>query len=137
MISSLQEGMMTRITHGTPDHQALRLSRERAASTFSGYVMLIVLLLAIAGGIAGLTLFEASPLGGIAIIAASLLAFLFVSFGFYLLQPNQAAALLLFGDYKGSDRTAGLRWRWPWLTRTKISTRVHNVTSERLKVNDL
>ena len=29
------------------------------------------------------------------------------------------------------------RWRWPWLTRTKISTRVHNVTSERLKVNDL
>ena len=58
-------------------------------------------------------------------------------FGFYLLQPNQAAALLLFGDYKGSDRTAGLRWRWPWLTRTKISTRVHNVTSERLKVNDL
>src|SRR5918993_297135 len=57
--------------------------------------------------------------------------------GFYLLQPNQAAALLLFGDYRGTDRTAGLRWRLPWLTRTKISTRVHNVTSERLKVNDL
>jgi regulator of protease activity HflC (stomatin/prohibitin superfamily) len=62
---------------------------------------------------------------------------MFVSAGFYFLQPNQAAAILLFGSYKGTDRTTGLRWRWPWLTRTKISTRVHNVTSERLKVNDL
>jgi regulator of protease activity HflC (stomatin/prohibitin superfamily) len=62
---------------------------------------------------------------------------LFVAVGFYFLQPNQAAAILLFGDYKGTDRTSGLRWRLPWLTRTKISTRVHNVTSERLKVNDL
>ncbi|MEA3064697.1 MAG: hypothetical protein QOJ27_1143, partial [Sphingomonadales bacterium] len=56
---------------------------------------------------------------------------------FYLLQPNQAAAILLFGDYRGTDRHSGLRWRWPWLTRHKILTRVHNVTSERLKVNDL
>ena len=45
--------------------------------------------------------------------------------------------MLLFGDYKGTDRTAGLRWRLPWLTRHKISTRIHNVTSEKLKVNDL
>ena len=57
--------------------------------------------------------------------------------GFYLLQPNQAAAILLFGDYKGTDRTHGLRWVLPWLTRTKISTRIHNITSERVKVNDL
>ena len=57
--------------------------------------------------------------------------------GFYLLQPNQAAAILLFGDYKGTDRTTGLRWRLPWLTRTKISTRIHNITSDRVKVNDL
>ncbi|MGZ8286078.1 MAG: SPFH domain-containing protein [Allosphingosinicella sp.] len=121
----------------SPNHQALRLSRERPAVTFNGFVMLGVMLLAIAGGLAGLGLFRASPLGGIGIVAASLLVFVFVSAGFYLLQPNQAAALLLFGDYKGTDRTAGLRWRWPWLTRTKISTRVHNVTSERLKVNDL
>lgn len=123
--------------HVSTDHQALRLSRERPAVTFNGFVMLGVLLLAIAGGLAGLGLFRASPLGGIGILAASVIAFVFVSAGFYLLQPNQAAALLLFGDYKGTDRNAGLRWRWPWLTRTKISTRVHNVTSERLKVNDL
>lgn len=121
----------------SPDHQALRLSRERAAVTFNGFVMLGVMLLALVGGVAGLGLFVSSPVAAIAVVALCVLVFTFVSAGFYLLQPNQAAALLLFGDYKGTDRTAGLRWRWPWLTRTKISTRVHNVTSERLKVNDL
>lgn len=128
---------MTTRTDRNPDHQALRLSNERPAVTFNGYAMVIVLLLAIVGAIAGFALFEASPVAGLAIVAASLILFLFVSAGFYLLQPNQAAAILLFGDYRGSDRNSGLRWRWPWLTRTKISTRVHNVTSERLKVNDL
>jgi regulator of protease activity HflC (stomatin/prohibitin superfamily) len=64
-------------------------------------------------------------------------AFLFILCGFYLLQPNQAAAILLFGDYKGTDRTHGLRWVLPWLSRNKISTRIHNITSEKVKVNDL
>jgi regulator of protease activity HflC (stomatin/prohibitin superfamily) len=123
--------------HVSPDRQALRLSRERPAATFNGFVMLGVILLAIVAGLAGLGLFTENPVAALAIVALSVLVFVFVAAGFYLLQPNQAAALLLFGDYKGSDRTAGLRWRWPWLTRTKISTRVHNVTSERLKVNDL
>ncbi|HET9637821.1 MAG TPA: SPFH domain-containing protein [Allosphingosinicella sp.] len=128
---------MTIALHDSPDHQALRLSSERPASAFNGYVMLLVQLLALIAAIAGLGLFDSSPLAALAVIVASALVIAFVAAGFYLLQPNQAAALLLFGDYKGSDRTAGLRWRWPWLTRTKISTRVHNVTSERLKVNDL
>jgi regulator of protease activity HflC (stomatin/prohibitin superfamily) len=122
----------------SPDHQALRLSRERPAHAYNGYVMLLVLLvawIAVPAGGAGIAA-ELKGLGA-AIIILGILATVIVLPGFYLLQPNQAAALLLFGDYKGSDRTAGLRWRWPWLTRTKISTRVHNVTSERLKVNDL
>jgi regulator of protease activity HflC (stomatin/prohibitin superfamily) len=123
--------------HHNPDHQALRLSSERPAPTFNGFVMLGVLLLAIAGGAAGLGLFVSSPVAALAILALCVFVFAFVSAGFYLLQPNQAAAMLLFGDYRGTDRNSGLRWRWPWLTRTKISTRVHNVTSERLKVNDL
>jgi hypothetical protein len=37
--------------------------------------------------------------------------------------------MLLFGDYQGTDRTMGLRWRLPWLTRTKISTRIHRTGS--------
>jgi regulator of protease activity HflC (stomatin/prohibitin superfamily) len=121
-----------------PHLSSLRLSQERPASSFNGYAMLLVLLLAILVDLVGLGL-TAGPTPGLGVLVVVLdtLALLIVMFGFYLLQPNTAAALLLFGAYRGTDRTTGLRWRWPWLTRTKISTRVHNVTSEKLKVNDL
>ncbi|MGE0742073.1 MAG: SPFH domain-containing protein, partial [Hyphomonadaceae bacterium] len=56
--------------------------------------------------------------------------------GFYTLQPNEAAAITLFGNYKGTDRIPGLRWVLPWYSRKKISLRVRNVTGEKLKVND-
>jgi regulator of protease activity HflC (stomatin/prohibitin superfamily) len=116
----------------------LRLSQERPAATFNGYVMLLVLLLSILGELFGLGLMPAGHPGlGVVVIILSTFVFFLTICGFYLLQPNTAAALLLFGAYRGTDRTTGLRWRWPWLTRTKISTRVHNVTSEKLKVNDL
>ncbi|HEX6376850.1 MAG TPA: SPFH domain-containing protein [Allosphingosinicella sp.] len=129
---------MATAAHPAPDHQALRLSRERPAKAYNGYFMLLVLLAAIAAMPIGAAMIEGGREGaGVALLVLGILAASLIAIGFYLLQPNQAAALLLFGDYKGSDRTAGLRWRWPWLTRTKISTRVHNVTSERLKVNDL
>jgi regulator of protease activity HflC (stomatin/prohibitin superfamily) len=65
-----------------------------------------------------------------------ILAFVFLLVGFYALQPNEAAAITLFGNYKGTDRTPGLRWVVPWYTRKKISLRVRNVTGEQLKVND-
>ena len=129
---------MTLSATGSGDLKALRLSQERAAATQNGYVMLLVLLASIAA--AGSGLWVAARLEqdwGFVLFAAGVIASVFVAAGFYFLQPNQAAAILLFGDYRGTDRNAGLRWRLPWLTRTKISTRVHNVTSERLKVNDL
>jgi regulator of protease activity HflC (stomatin/prohibitin superfamily) len=122
----------------SPTISHLRLSQERPAHTYNGYVMLLVLLLTIVIGLFGLVMMAApNPLPGVLIAILDTLAFIIVLSGFYLLQPNTAAAMLLFGDYKGTDRTTGLRWRWPWLTRSKISTRVHNVTSEKLKVNDL
>ena len=122
----------------TGDTHALRLSRERPARTQSGYPMLLVLLatmIAIAIGVWQLTLHN-DLVGGL-LLGLGTLAFAFVAAGFYFLQPNQAAAILLFGDYRGTDRTTGLRWRLPWLMRTKISTRIHNFTSDRIKVNDL
>ena len=62
---------------------------------------------------------------------------LFIACGFYMLQPNQAAAITLFGDYKGTDRTTGLRWVLPWMIRKKVSVRANNFISDRIKVNDL
>jgi len=118
--------------------QALSHTRERPASTGSGYLMLLVLLVTMAMIAAGVWQLSEGAVGlGVILIAAGTIAFLFVLCGFYLLQPNQAAAILLFGDYKGTDRTNGLRWVLPWLSRNKISTRIHNITSDKLKVNDL
>jgi regulator of protease activity HflC (stomatin/prohibitin superfamily) len=121
-----------------PDSQALRLSRERPARTSSGYLMLLAQLLALVlMGVGIWQLVEENFATGAILTIGSTVTFLFILCGFYLLQPNQAAAILLFGDYRGSDRTTGLRWVLPWMTRPKISTRIHNVTSDRVKVNDL
>jgi regulator of protease activity HflC (stomatin/prohibitin superfamily) len=122
-----------------PEHQALRLSVERPAATLSGYLMLLVLLLSLVGGIVSAGSMAGDPPNALAMGGLVLCVFVFVLVvkGFYLLQPNQAAAILLFGSYKGTDRTTGLRWVLPWYSKSKISTRARNVTSERLKVNDL
>jgi regulator of protease activity HflC (stomatin/prohibitin superfamily) len=64
-------------------------------------------------------------------------AFTIASSGFYMLQPNQAASITMFGSYQGTDRKEGLRWVWPWMTSTKISVRANNLISEKIKVNDL
>lgn len=129
---------MARPTQASSDLRALRLSQERPAHTQDGYVMLLVLLIPLAAVFGGVwQLSEGDFAYGPFLLLGGVLATIFVGIGFYLLQPNQAAAILLFGAYKGTDRAPGLRWRLPWLMRTKISTRVHNVTSERLKVNDL
>ncbi|WP_243402864.1 MULTISPECIES: SPFH domain-containing protein [Sphingomonas] len=65
------------------------------------------------------------------------LGVVFIAAGFYMLQPNQAGAITLFGSYAGTDRTEGLRWVLPWLMRRKVSVRANNVISDRIKVNDL
>jgi len=118
---------------------ALTSSRERPASTASGYMMLVVLLLAILlqiWGIAGVA-GDSDALEHIVAVVLAPLLLIFVACGFYMLQPNQAAAITLFGDYKGTDRTTGLRWVLPWLMRKKVSVRANNFISDKIKVNDL
>src|SRR5688500_286723 len=95
---------------------ALTATRERAASTMSGFPMLIAIVVALAIDAWGLIElindgFSVLPLA--VVVVAGLAALLFLT-GFYMLQPNEAAAITLFGDYRGTDRTTGLRWVWPW-----------------------
>ena len=54
----------------------------------------------------------------------------------YMLQPNQAAVLTLFGAYRGSDETQGLRFTNLFYSKKKISLRVRNFTTQTAKVND-
>ncbi|MFL6755320.1 MAG: SPFH domain-containing protein [Sphingomicrobium sp.] len=118
---------------------ALTATSERPAITSSGYAMLVVLLLATLGDVYGIQRLGShggEPIG-FAIVTVATLMFIVVMPGFYMLQPNQAAAITLFGEYRGSDRATGLRWTWPWLAKKKLSVRANNFISEKIKVNDL
>jgi regulator of protease activity HflC (stomatin/prohibitin superfamily) len=118
---------------------ALTATSERPASTISGYAMLIALLLVIAPqvfGIVNLANDRISTLPIVSVIVGPLLLLL-IAPGFYMLQPNQAAAITLFGSYTGTDRATGLRWTWPWLAKKKLSVRANNFISDKIKVNDL
>jgi len=57
--------------------------------------------------------------------------------GFFLLNPNHAAVLKLFGNYRGTVRTNGLCWVNPFYIASKVSLRVNTFESSKLKVNDL
>ena len=57
-------------------------------------------------------------------------------FGFFVVNPNEGRVMQLFGDYKGTVKTAGLRWANPFYSKRHISLRVRNFESGRLKVND-
>jgi len=65
-----------------------------------------------------------------------LLVAILISASLYMLQPNQAAALTLFGAYRGSDRGSGLRIANLLYTKKKVSLRVRNFTTTTSKVND-
>ena len=56
--------------------------------------------------------------------------------GFFTLQPNEAAVLILFGAYKGTVRDSGFCWTNPFNKKVKISLRARNLNGEKLKVND-
>jgi regulator of protease activity HflC (stomatin/prohibitin superfamily) len=109
-------------------------TEEVKRSSPSGYLWLAIGLAIVALGITLL----ARPMGMASLVAGLLLilAGVFVLAGLYMLQPNEAAILLLFGEYVGTDRSEGLRWANPFYKKQKISLRAHNLNSERLKVND-
>jgi regulator of protease activity HflC (stomatin/prohibitin superfamily) len=121
---------------------ALNHTDERKARTSNGGLILVLLLAAYVGLTWGLIdAISTAEAGGdpgirIALYLVLLVIAVFAAAGFYTLQPNEAAAITLFGNYKGTDRTPGLRWIIPWYGRKKISLRVRNVTGEKLKVND-
>jgi len=122
----------------------MNTSRENAATSYNGYIVLAVLVVVIAalafilpGMAPGDGAAKATKIGFVGMLVVSLTVVLILAAGFFMIQPNQAAVITLFGAYRGSERTEGLRWVWPWMGKTKISARAHNIHSERVKINDL
>src|SRR5690348_13705042 len=101
--------------------------------------MLAILVLAVLADVYAISTLPHGPGGtlNVAILIVSTIVFILVMPGFYMLQPNQAVAITLFGEYRGTDRATGLRWTWPWLAKKKLSVRANNFISDKIKVNDL
>jgi regulator of protease activity HflC (stomatin/prohibitin superfamily) len=122
----------------TTHDPARQPSLERAGVGSNGIAMLFLLLIILAASLFGILALLAGGSPVIVVgLALLLLAFLFIISGFYMLQPNEGAAITLFGAYRGTDRVNGLRWTWPWMGKQKISLRANNLISQQIKVNDL
>lgn len=122
----------------TTHDPARQPSLERAGVGSNGIAMLVLLLIILAASLFGILALLAGGSPVIVVgLALLLLAFLFIISGFYMLQPNEGAAITLFGAYRGTDRVNGLRWTWPWMGKQKISLRANNLISQQIKVNDL
>jgi len=121
----------------------MNVSREIRAWSTTGYLMLLGFLALLALMVIRIVAFagtEPDDSQVLSFVLSNLLIatlLILIASGFYMIQPNQAAAITLFGSYRGTDRSHGLRWVWPWMGKTKISVRANNVVSEKLKVNDL
>jgi regulator of protease activity HflC (stomatin/prohibitin superfamily) len=114
---------------------AIQSAEERPAATSSGFVYITI---GLVGLLFAIGLLLSRPMGPtLAVFVVAMLLTVWCLAGLYMLQPNQAAILLLFGSYRGTDRSHGLRWANPFYAKTKISVRAHNFNSEKLKVNDL
>ncbi len=69
-------------------------------------------------------------------VFAPIITAVFIASGLFMVQPNQAKVLTLFGRYVGTVKENGLRWTIPFFVRKNISLRIRNFESSQMKVND-
>lgn len=110
---------------------------EKTCDQSSGWPILLALLAALGLGLPAfiITHAYASPL----LLLISILfavGWVFATAGFFTLQPNEAAVLVLFGDYRGTVKASGFKWANPLLSKFKVSLRARNWNGESIKVND-
>ena len=111
--------------------------REKIRKVPSGYLMVFVLLAAQLG--LAYAILKATVAGSIGGVIGATLATILVAIcwaGLFMVHPNQAKVLQLFGKYVGTAHEPGLRWANPFYAKTAVSTRVRNFESSKLKVND-
>lgn len=118
-------------------------TKEFAGRTVNGWVMLVVLLVAGIGlGWWGYSWIskaaQTQQIRAMEVIVWTVLflVWVFLCLGFFALQPNVAAVLMLFGKYKGTIRESGFHWASPLMVKSRVSVRARNFNSDKLKVND-
>src|SRR5262245_23736198 len=110
--------------------------REKPVSTMSGWFMVILLLLSYVLSVAWFAsaVRQGSPLVWMPIVLFAVTTLCLA--GLFVVNPNEARAVLLFGDYQGTVKKPGFHWTNPLTTRPRVSLRVRNFESAKLKVND-
>lgn len=104
--------------------------QERRTFSLPGFPMFVLILALAAFGVWALSN------ENFAFAVPSFVLAVFLLVGFFIVQPNMATVVTLFGRYVGTERRAGWYWTNPLTTRKSISLRIRNFTTERLKVND-
>lgn len=111
---------------------------EKSASKLNGFFMLFVLLALIALDVyllvSGIRTNNPEILW---IFVPLIFVIILISSGFVVVQPNDSRVLILFGKYIGTVRTSGFWWVNPFTVRKKVSLRIRNFNSQKVKVNDL
>jgi regulator of protease activity HflC (stomatin/prohibitin superfamily) len=112
--------------------------RERERAAVSGVVIVIVLLAVALASVFGFVMaIRARQVPLILLSVTVFVTALLLMMGTFTVNPNEARVLQLFGDYAGTVKTPGLRWANPFLTKKRVSVRIRNFETARLKVNDL
>ncbi|HDS1508773.1 SPFH domain-containing protein [Stenotrophomonas maltophilia] len=118
--------------------------KEKSLSSLNGLGTLAgALLVALAGGalfVLGVATKASTGSPNLLLMLAGILVAalaIFALAGLYTVQPNQAAVLSLFGKYVGTVKDNGLRWNNPFYAKRRVSQRVRNFESGKLKVNEL
>jgi hypothetical protein len=115
------------------------MMQEKELRGFPGWFMVAALLLCLAGSVYWFVFAVSNERGGLEIfLAIALFVAAAVSIaGFTVVNPNEARVVTLFGVYRGSIKHPGFWWVNPFTSRRKLSLRVRNFESGKLKVNDL
>ena len=123
------------------------MNREKSVQTLNGWGLLVVTIAVFAAGIAMFAWFIVSAvqaermhdvpnffllIGSLLIVGLGV----FLCFGFFALEPNEARVLILFGSYRGTVRKSGWHWTNPLNSKLRVSLRARNREGDRLKVND-
>ena len=111
--------------------------RESAARSRNGMLMLFLLPALLLSSVWWLV--QSTRAGSFLQVIAAILAIAILATllgGFFVVEPNQASVLMMFGNYRGSERRPGLWWANPFMTKRRLTMRVRNFESSKLKVND-
>jgi regulator of protease activity HflC (stomatin/prohibitin superfamily) len=103
---------------------------EKNVKPFSGFIMLLVLIVLLAAIITALIV-DTHPL-----YIIGFLPIILILPGFIIVNPNNSSVLVLFGRYQGTVKTNGFFWVNPFNTKKHISLRARNFDSQPIKVND-